>query len=393
MDMVEDQVPITNLEEKKILEAWDINHKWCEEVENEEEILWPKGEPLTNVNGIELPGNAIGLSLQLVEFCCAFGKIVHVKQGEVEKVLREIAKGCSVRRGAQSQLVRLHVELLSIILDESNEQCNVTYSATSKNSWLEVLRKYLCKKSCIGYAESKNKISGDSQIHADVNPSSSSTSFMGSMSTSCHTMLFPKGMEGFAKALGHGVEGYSSLEIYEKLQLLILLCDDVLSTTVAREHIDFVIAEVEGSKKDQREEAFVARKEAKQKEAELLQLVEETKNSGLLLSPKQQSTHLEKLRKPSPRSCINSILKHIKFFWKVAGGRRCDAMRTEAIVWDTTLPGIISACWKLKGVDDHEVVVVQEIDQHVEGFGESEKWSVLSQEDEEALAACLAQRK
>jgi hypothetical protein len=34
-------------------------------------------------------------------------------------------------------------------------------------------------------------------------------------------------------------------------------------------------------------------------------------------------------------------------------------MRTEAIVWDTTLPRIISACWKLKGVDDHEVVVVQ----------------------------------
>jgi len=29
----------------------------------------------------------------------------------------------------------------------------------------------------------------------------------------------------------------------------------------------------------------------------------------------------------------------------------------------------------------------------VEGFGDSEKWSVLSQEDEEALAACLAQRK
>jgi hypothetical protein len=105
----------------------------------------------------------------------------------------------------------------------------VTYSATSKNSWLEVLRKHLCKKSCIGYAESKNKIS-----HADVNPSSSSTSFMGSMSTSCHTMLFPKGMEGFAKALGHGVEGYSSLEIYEKLQLVILLCDDVLSTTYMR---------------------------------------------------------------------------------------------------------------------------------------------------------------
>ncbi len=45
-----------------------------------------------------------------------------MKQGEVEKVLREIAKGCSVRRGAQSQLVRLHVELLSIILDESNEE-------------------------------------------------------------------------------------------------------------------------------------------------------------------------------------------------------------------------------------------------------------------------------
>jgi len=108
----------------------------------------------------------------------------------------------------------------------------VTYSATSKNSWLEVLRKHLCKKSCIGYVESKNKISDDSQIHANnVNPSSSSTSFVGSMSTSCHTMLFPKGMEGFAKALGHGVEGYSSLEIYEKLQLLILLCDDVLSTT------------------------------------------------------------------------------------------------------------------------------------------------------------------
>jgi hypothetical protein len=52
------------------------NHKWSEEVENEEEILWPKGKPLTNVSGIELPGNAIGLSLQLVEFCCAFGKVL-----------------------------------------------------------------------------------------------------------------------------------------------------------------------------------------------------------------------------------------------------------------------------------------------------------------------------
>jgi hypothetical protein len=52
------------------------NHKWCEEVQNEEEILWPKGEPLTNVSGIELPRNAIGLSLQLVEFCYTFGKVL-----------------------------------------------------------------------------------------------------------------------------------------------------------------------------------------------------------------------------------------------------------------------------------------------------------------------------
>ncbi len=52
------------------------NHKWCEEVQNEEEILWPKGEPLTNVSGIELPRNAIGLSLQLVEFCYSFGKVL-----------------------------------------------------------------------------------------------------------------------------------------------------------------------------------------------------------------------------------------------------------------------------------------------------------------------------
>jgi hypothetical protein len=49
-------------------------------------------------------------------------------------------------------------------------------------------------------------------------------------------------------------------------------------------------------------------------------------------------------------------------------------MRTEAIVWDTTLPRIISACWKLKGVDDHEVVVVQGmLGQHTLFFPPSEE--------------------
>jgi len=46
-----------------------------EELSVEEKIVLPTGSLLITVGGIEIPQNAVGPALQLLEFCCAFSKV------------------------------------------------------------------------------------------------------------------------------------------------------------------------------------------------------------------------------------------------------------------------------------------------------------------------------
>jgi hypothetical protein len=93
-------------------------------------------------------------------------------------------------------------------------RCNIAYSLTSKNSWLESLKKYLQRKDEFFSKERKPK-------NADDQTQGHHTS----------TLLFEDGLDSIIAALERGVEGYMDLQVNEKLQLLNILCNDSLSTS------------------------------------------------------------------------------------------------------------------------------------------------------------------
>jgi hypothetical protein len=93
-------------------------------------------------------------------------------------------------------------------------RCNIAYSLTSKNSWLESLKKYLQRK--------------DEFLSKECKPKNADDQTQGYQSS---TLLFEDGLDSIIAALERGVEGYVDLQVNEKLQLLNILCNDSLSTS------------------------------------------------------------------------------------------------------------------------------------------------------------------
>ncbi|KAH9555200.1 hypothetical protein CY35_08G102700 [Sphagnum magellanicum] len=336
----------------------------------EEEIVLPTGSLLITVGGIDIAQNAVGPALQLLEFCCAFSKPLGIKKGAAVKILQEIVKGCNMKRGSQSQVIQFQVRLLTLILAESDEPCNIAYSLTSKNSWLESLKKYLQRKDEFLSKECKPKNTDDqTQGH--------------------HTsrLLFEDGLDSIITALERGVEGYVDLQVNEKLQLLNILCNDSLSTSITRDYIESVIAETEEQHKNHREEARALRKEAK--------AVRETRKEAHLKSLLATGKHLGPLSQEEQLACLADLRAEAAKLSEAADSKslsrkdaqRVDAIRTDAIHWDDGA----RAVWKLQGVDNRSSVVLQDIS-NIEG-SQVEKWSVYSQDEEKVLEAYIAQKK
>ncbi|CAK9277787.1 unnamed protein product [Sphagnum jensenii] len=341
-----------------------------EELSVEEKIVLPTGSLLITVGGIEIAQNAVGPALQLLEFCCAFSKPLGIKKGAAVKILQEIVKGCNMKRGSQSQVIQFQVRLLTLILAESDEPCNIAYSLTSKNSWLESLKKYLQRKDEFFSKERKPK-------NADDQTQGHHTS----------TLLFEDGLDSIIAALERGVEGYMDLQVNEKLQLLNILCNDSLSTSITRDYIESVITETEERDKNHREEARALRKEAK--------AVRETHKEAHLKSLLATGKHLGPLSQEEQLACLADLRAEAAKLSEAADsrslsrkdGQRVDAIRTDAIHWDDGA----RAVWKLQGVDNRSSVVLQDIS-NIEG-SQVEKWSVYSEDEEKMLEAYIAQKK
>ncbi|CAK9235990.1 unnamed protein product [Sphagnum troendelagicum] len=341
-----------------------------EELSVEEKIVLPTGSLLITVGGIEMAQNAVGPALQLLEFCCAFSKPLGIKKGAAVKILQEIVKGCNMKRGSQSQVIQFQVRLLTLILAESDEPCNIAYSLTSKNSWLESLKKYLQRKDEFFSKERKPK-------NADDQTQGHHTS----------TLLFEDGLDSIIAALERGVEGYMDLQVNEKLQLLNILCNDSLSTSITRDYIESVITETEERDKNHREEARALRKEAK--------AVRETHKEAHLKSLLATGKHLGPLSQEEQLACLADLRAEAAKLSEAADsrslsrkdGQRVDAIRTDAIHWDDGA----RAVWKLQGVDNRSSVVLQDIS-NIEG-SQVEKWSVYSEDEEKMLEAYIAQKK
>lgn len=113
---------------------------------------------------------------------------------------------------------------------------SISASAVAKSSWLEVLKKYLYKKAnshlkgpLVKDTEGEEDTAKEAEAECSSKPSPPLSDSVASPSNS-NLSPFQESMFKFATALESGVDGYQSLAVEEKLQLLNLLCNDVLST-------------------------------------------------------------------------------------------------------------------------------------------------------------------
>lgn len=109
----------------------------------------------------------------------------------------------------------------------------MSFGAKSKNSWLDVLRKYLHKK-----VNPHLKVADGEEIEAkdadadDVMDSKSPPLLADSVASPSISTSYPfqESIHKFISALDLGAEGYDTLAIEEKLLILNILSNDALST-------------------------------------------------------------------------------------------------------------------------------------------------------------------
>ncbi|KAJ9562002.1 hypothetical protein OSB04_007162 [Centaurea solstitialis] len=191
-------------------------------------IRLPTGSELVTIAGVDLPKEDAGNALQFLEFCATFGKILDVRKGQAEAVLRDLIKGRSTRRGKYSLVIQFHIQLLSVIQAETesgseseseSESKSPTLDPTHGNdSWLKAL------KSCIPKSEHLLE-------HVD--------------------------------SIDKKASGYDDLDSSIKLRLLTLLCDEVLGTEKLRNWINDEVVKFAEKKKEAREKLAAARDKEK----------------------------------------------------------------------------------------------------------------------------------
>ncbi|XP_021992626.1 uncharacterized protein LOC110889418 isoform X2 [Helianthus annuus] len=213
------------------------------------------GNELVNIAGVDLPKEDAGNALQLLEFIATFGKILDVKKGQAEAVLRDLIKGRSTRRGKFTSVSQFHIQLLSVIQEkpesESESESESSDMTQGNDSWLKDL------KTCI--AKSKSK---------DVD---------------------------FIDMLAGG---YDDLDSSTKLRLLVFLCDEVLGTEKIRNWIDEQNAMFSEKRKEAKDKLSVA----KDKEKSLKQKMQDdiakaiTAKEGVPLTIKEHDAIVSKIK-------------------------------------------------------------------------------------------------
>ncbi|KVH92329.1 Zinc-finger domain of monoamine-oxidase A repressor R1 [Cynara cardunculus var. scolymus] len=106
LDGRSDQKANQQAEDKKYLKAKKKALNLCNN-SFEAIIPLPTGSELVTIVGVDLPKEDAGNALQLLEFCATFGKILDVRKGQAEAVLRDLIKGRNPTHGNDSWLKAL----------------------------------------------------------------------------------------------------------------------------------------------------------------------------------------------------------------------------------------------------------------------------------------------
>ncbi|CAA2984301.1 Hypothetical predicted protein [Olea europaea subsp. europaea] len=295
----------------------------------------PQGTELTTVRGIDLQPEDVGNALQFLEFCATFGKILEVKEWQPGLVLQDLLHGRTGRRGKFSLTVQFHIQLLSLILEEEGEECTTLSPTDSKNSWFNAL------KNCFSESKSIQK----TQV-----------------------------LDSLIKAAN-----YETLNASEKLELLKLLCDELLGTVKIRSWIDEQNLLFSEKKKDAKMKVLAA----KDKEKGLKQKMKDDiakaiiAKHGAPLSILEHEAILSKIKSEAAHAHAK-VLESQGMFSK--RNQVSDAVRIEPIFMAPNG----HSYWRLSCCSSKSDILHQDIGMVEDPLTVDEKWFALDDVEKEA---------
>ncbi|XP_057973454.1 uncharacterized protein LOC131160792 isoform X2 [Malania oleifera] len=298
-------------------------------------IPLPQSADLTVVAGIELPADDVGDALQFLEFCAAFGKILDVKKGQPESILRELNHGRSGRPAKYSSTVQFHIQLLSLILKDSGEESPSLSLANGKNYWLQALGKCVSESQCA----------------------------LKELPLDC---------------FDRGTNGYDKLDFSRKLKLLNFLCDETLGTADMRAWIEDQNKKFIAKKKEAKGKVLAARKKKKCIKQKLQDEVAKAiiaKNGALSIS--EHEAIVSQIKKETDQAHAEFLeAMEVEPIKKQISG----AVRTDPIVLGDN--GWVY--WRLEGYSREPEILLQEVSSW-DAVIPREKWSVYTVEQREVI--------
>ncbi|XP_031398600.1 uncharacterized protein LOC116209177 isoform X2 [Punica granatum] len=302
------------------------------------EVPLPKGTLLIAVAGVDLPAEAVGDVLQFLEFCAAFGKVLDLRKGQAEALLRELVSTRRRRTGPASLIVRFHLQLLSFLQEDIEEELSSSSPTNEQSSWLKALGEFA--------TESQSVLRG-----------------------------FPLNcFEG-------GAEGYDNLDISKKLRLLNFLCDEVLNTEPFRTWIEEQNTKFIEDGKEAKEKLLAAKTKEKALKQKLQNELAEAiiAKNGVPLSISEHEAIVSQVKDEIAQARADVL--HGKTSNK---RQRSDAVRTEPLFLDSNG----HAFWKLKTSDGDSDILLQELG-NGDSVGSDEKWFIYEPEKKDAVDAYI----
>ncbi|KAK9277889.1 hypothetical protein L1049_027446 [Liquidambar formosana] len=275
------------------------------------EIPMPLGIELNNVAAIDMSTEDVGYALQFLEFCKAFEKVLNLRKGQPEFLLRELACGRSRRRMEDSSVVQFHIQLLSIILKDSGKKYPSSGHDKGGNSWFKVFSK------CISNSQYPLK----------------------------ELMLDSFDIDGGAE--------YDKLDFSKKLRLLNFLCDEALSTADLRSRIDEQNSKFVRREKKVKDEVLATEKNMKKKLQDEAARAILAKN-GVPLSISEHKDLVSKIKTKAAQT-LAETLEATDMVPKKK--QRSDAVRSEPVLLD----GSGRKFWRLRSYSDEMDILLQDV--------------------------------
>ncbi|XP_022155055.1 uncharacterized protein LOC111022193 isoform X2 [Momordica charantia] len=302
-------------------------------------VSLPLGSRLTTVAELELTTEDVGHALQFLEFCAAFGKALNLRKGHAESVLKDLMRDRTQRRRGRvydSLTVRFHIQLLSLILKDMDEESAISSPTNDGSSWLLALKK------CISASTFKLD---------DLKPD----------------------------YFDRGDSCYDDLDFSRKLRLLTYLCDEALNTTKLRNWIDEQNANFVEEQKEAKEKLAALKdkeKQAKHKLRDELAKALIAKN-GIPLTIAEHDAIVSQMKRDVAGAQSERLVE-----LEVASKRkqRSDATRTVPIILDAN--GRVF--WNLRGFAGEGNILLQDMESW-ETVNPSEKWSMYKGEQKQEI--------